>query len=211
MFYHVPPAESAILALYWLAMAALCLYGAHRAVLVRLYTKYSDNQTPEAPLPDELPRVTVQLPVYNERFVVEELIACACALDYPADRLDIQVLDDSTDETTAIAAAAVERYAARGINIRLLHRDEREGYKAGALAAGLQRARGELVAIFDADFRPYPDFLKRVVGHFSDPQVGCVQTRWTFRNRERSLLTRLQAMFLDGHFVFEHGARTGPG
>lgn len=199
------------MALYWLSMAALSLYGLHRVVLLYLFSKYKDNQALPAPLPDELPFVTVQLPVYNERFVVEGLIESACTLDYPAELIEVQVLDDSTDETTEIAAAAVARLAATGCAVELLHRDDREGYKAGALAASLETARGELVAIFDADFRPEPDFLKRVVGHFADPKVGCVQARWTFSNREHSLLTRIQAMFLDGHFVLEQGARNRSG
>lgn len=199
------------MALYWLSMAALSLYGLHRVVLLHLFSKYKDRQAQPAPPPDELPFVTVQLPVYNERFVVEGLIEAACALDYPAELIEVQVLDDSTDETTEIAAAAVARLAVTGCAVELLHRDDREGYKAGALAAGLEKARGELVAIFDADFRPEPDFLKQVVGHFTDPQVGCVQARWTFSNREHSLLTRIQAMFLDGHFVLEQGARNRSG
>lgn len=207
MFYHVPPIEALVLALYGLSLAALCAYGAHRLVLLWLYTKYEKRQALSAPLPDELPFVTVQLPVYNERLVVEELIETVCGLDYPADRIEFQVLDDSSDETTAIAAAVVGRMTQHGHQIELLHRDGREGYKAGALAAGLERAQGELIAIFDADFRPAADFLQELVGHFSDQQVGCVQARWTFSNREQSLLTRAQAMFLDGHFVLEQGAR----
>ncbi len=207
LFYHVPPIEALVLALYGLSLAALCVYGAHRLVLLWLYTKYEKQQALSAPLPDVLPFVTVQLPVYNERFVVEELIETVCGLDYPADRIEFQVLDDSTDDTTACAAPVVERMRAQGHAIELLHRDNREGYKAGALAAGLERAQGELIAIFDADFRPAPDFLKELVGHFSVAEVGCVQARWTFSNREKSLLTRAQAMFLDGHFVIEQGAR----
>ncbi|MDA1237142.1 MAG: glycosyltransferase [Acidobacteria bacterium] len=190
MFYHVPPIEALVLALYGLSLAALCAFGTHRLVLLWLYTKYEKNQASAAPMPDELPFVTVQLPVYNEPFVVEELIETVCMLDYPADRIEFQVLDDSTDETTAIAAAVVARMAKQGHQIQLLHRDDREGYKAGALGAGLLRARGELVAIFDADFRPAADFLKQLVVHFSVAEVGCVQARWTFSNREKSLLTR---------------------
>lgn len=211
MFYHVPPFEAAIVAVYWLSLVALSAFGLHRFLLLHLFSKYKDRQAQPVPLPRELPFVTVQLPVYNERFVVEGLIESACGLDYPAELLEVQVLDDSTDETTEIAAAAVERLAAKGCSVELLHRDDRAGYKAGALAAGLRTARGELVAIFDADFRPEPDYLKQMVGHFIDPSVGCVQARWTFRNREHSLLTRIQAMFLDGHFVIEQGARSRSG
>jgi cellulose synthase/poly-beta-1,6-N-acetylglucosamine synthase-like glycosyltransferase len=194
LFYHVPLIEALVLALYGLSLAALCVYGAHRLVLLWLYAKYEKRQALSAPLPDVLPFVTVQMPVYNERFVVEELIETVCGLDYPADRIEFQVLDDSTDETTSCAALVVGRMAQQGHHIELLHRDGRDGYKAGALAAGLQCARGELIAVFDADFRPTAGFLKELVGHFSVAQVGCVQARWTFSNRERSLLTRAQAI-----------------
>ncbi len=196
--------------LYLALMGLLGLFGSHRLFLVWLYLRR--NPAPPAPgLPGELPRVTVQLPVYNERFVVLGLIESACRLDYPRDRLQIQVLDDSTDETTHIARTAVERMASRGFPIEFHHRDNREGYKAGALEAGMRTATGELLALFDADFTPNPDFLLRTVGHFSDGRVGMVQARWTYRNREHSLLTRVQAMLLDGHFVIEHGARFGNG
>lgn len=196
-----------MLGLYGLSLAALCVYGAHRLALLRLFTKYENRQAVPAPLPDELPFVTVQMPVYNEPLVVAELIETVCRLDYPADRIEFQVLDDSTDETTAAAALVVERMKRQGHAIELLHRENREGYKAGALAAGLEHARGELIAIFDADFRPAANFLKQLAGHFSDPRTGCVQARWTFSNRETSLLTRAQAMLLDGHFVLEQGGR----
>ena len=207
LFYHVSAAETVVLALYCVSLAALCTYGGHRLMLLWLYRKYEKEQALSAPLPDVLPFVTVQMPLYNERFVVEELVETVCGLDYPADRIEFQVLDDSTDDTTAIAASVVARMAQKGHRIELLHRDGREGYKAGALAAGLERAQGELIAIFDADFRPAADFLKELVGHFSVAQVGCVQARWSFSNREKSMLTRAQAMFLDGHFVLEQGAR----
>ncbi len=196
-----------MLGLYGLSLASLCVYGAHRLALLWLFKKYEKQQALPAPLPDELPFVTVQMPVYNEHLVVEELIETVCRLDYPAARIEFQVLDDSTDETTSRAAAVVARMAQQGHKIELLHRENREGYKAGALAAGLERARGELIAIFDADFRPAADFLQALVGHFSDPQVGCVQARWIFNNRENTPLTRAQGMFLDGHFVLEQGAR----
>ncbi len=134
-----------------------------------------------------------------------------CRLDYPRDRLQIQVLDDSTDETSEIAGKAVERWATAGYSVEYVHRSHRHGFKAGALQAGLDTARGELIAVFDADFQPLPDFLRRTVHHFTDPNVGVVQARWTFRNRDHSLLTRIQAMLLDGHFVFEHGGRARSG
>ena len=204
------PVDEVVLISYYLVMAVLSVYGLHRLALVWLYYRARRSAPAAAPTPPpaELPRVTVQLPVYNERFVVQSLIEAACGLDYPRDRFEIQVLDDSTDETTAIAEAVVARYAAQGQPITFRHRNKRDGFKAGALRDGLAYCRGELVAIFDADFRPSSDFLLRTVGEFADPRVGVVQARWTYRNREESLLTRAQAMLLDGHFVFEQGARS---
>lgn len=194
--------------LYFAVMAALSFYGLHRYALLALYYRGQSNGDP---LPagrfEDLPRVTVQLPVFNERFVVEALIEAVCRLDYPREKLDIQVLDDSNDETRSVARQAVERMAWAGEPIRYFHRAQRNGYKAGALDAGLTEADGELIAVFDADFTPPADFLRRTVDYFCDPKIGMVQARWGFRNREQSLLTRVQAMLLDGHFVFEHGAR----
>lgn len=201
-----------VLALYFGSMAALSAYGLHRYALIRLYYRHKDRALGPPPTRlSSLPRVTVQLPVYNERFVVGKLLDAVTELDYPRDRLQFQVLDDSTDETRAALERAVAQLRERGEPIELIHRSRREGYKAGALQAGLPRATGELIAVFDADFTPTPDFLRRVVPYFDDPSVGMVQARWTFRNRDHSLLTRLQAMLLDGHFVFEHGARARSG
>jgi len=149
--------------------------------------------------------------VYNERAVIERLIDAACALDVPRDRLEIQVLDDSTDETTAIATAIAARHRARGVNVTVLHRARRDGFKAGALAAGLERAHGEIIAVFDADFVPATDFLRRVVGRFEDPHVGMVQTRWDHLNRGQSPLTAAQAVMLDSHFLLEHTGRMAAG
>jgi hypothetical protein len=157
------------------------------------------------------PVATVQLPVYNERRVVERLIDAVAAFDYRRDRLEIQVLDDSTDETRALAAAAVARHRARGVDIVHVVRDERHGFKAGALAAGLARARGDVIAVFDADFAPPPDFLIRAIAHFADPDVGLVQARWTHLNRDESLLTTAQAVQLDAHFLIEHEERMRAG
>ena len=204
--------EWGLVALYLALMVVLSAYGLHRYQLVYLYYRHRDRATGEpARRFTELPVVTVQLPLYNEQFVVEELLASACRLDYPRDRLQIQVLDDSTDETRRVARAAVERWGAQGYPVEYCHRRHRHGFKAGALQAGLDAARGELIAVFDADFRPLPDFLHRTVHHFTDPNIGAVQARWTFRNRNHSVLTRVQAMLLDGHFVFEHGARARSG
>ena len=155
----------------------------------------------------ELPRVTIQLPIFNERCVVERLIAAVASLDYPRDRLEIQVLDDSTDETTRLAARAVARERARGTDIRLLHRRRRRGFKAGALAAGLRVARGEMIAVFDADFVPSSDFLLRALPHFDRPSIGMVQARWGHLNRGRSAFTQAQAVVLDAHFLLEHATR----
>ncbi len=205
------PADWAAVSLYFLVMAALSVHGAHRMHLIRLFRRLRDRPSPEPPTPEDWPRVTVQLPVYNERFVVEGLLEAVCRLDYPREKLEIQVLDDSTDETARVARHAVLRLAAAGHPIQYLHRTRRTGYKAGALQAGLQCANGEMVALFDADFSPAPDFLRRTVPHFADPRVGCVQARWEYRNREQSLLTRIQGMLLDAHFVIEQVARSRSG
>lgn len=197
----------ALLAAYYTILGVLALYGVHRLLLVALYLRHRRDAAAEPPAPAEWPRVTVQLPLYNERYVASRLIDAACRLDYPADRLEIQVLDDSTDDTRGIVAAAVARHQAAGAAIHHLHRAERTGFKAGALAAGLGAAGGELIAVFDADFLPRPDFLHRTVPHFAAPRVGMVQGCWEHLNRGWSLLTRVQAMLLDGHFLIEHTAR----
>ena len=206
----MPLPGSLLVGLYFVLLVCLSAYGAHRAYLLYLYTRYRPRP-PAGPADDDgdddLPFVTVQLPVYNERYVVERLIDAAARLDYPPRRLEIQVLDDSTDETQQIAAAAVARWSARGVAIRRLHRAERAGYKAGALAAGLRAARGEAIAIFDADFLPPRDFLRRALPALREPGVGLVQARWGHVNRDCSWLTRVQALLLDAHFVLEHGAR----
>lgn len=205
--------EVFFLATYFLVLLVLSVYGSHRYVMAYLYYKYKGNLP--APLarypPDGLPAVTIQLPVFNELYVVERLIEAVARIEYPRDRLEIQVLDDSTDETQSIARAQVERLRAQGLDIRYLRRATREGYKAGALQEGLKVARGELVAVFDADFVPAPDFLLRSVNYFTDPGIGMVQVRWEHLNRDYSHLTQAQAIFLDGHFVIEHTARNRSG
>ena len=158
-------------------------------------------------VPTELPRVTVQLPIYNELYVAKRVIEAAARLDYPRDRFEIQVLDDSTDETSTIVAGAIDAVRASGITIHHVRRTDRTGYKAGALAEGLKTATGELAAVFDADFEPPADFLMRTVGRFVDPQVGFVQARWDHLNRNHSWLTQLQALAIDGHFMVEQAAR----
>ncbi len=155
--------------------------------------------------------MTIQLPMYNEQFVARRIIENTCRIDYPKDRLQIQVLDDSTDHTVQIARAAVAEMKACGFDIEYVHRTNRTGFKAGALCEGLATATGEFVAIFDADFIPSPDILREQIHYFTDPQVGMVQARWEHINRDHSLLTKTQAILLDGHFVIEHGARNRSG
>ena len=204
--------DLALLIPYFIVLILLASYGMHRYVLVWLYYRHRRNRVSEpAARFEQLPRVTVQLPIFNEQFVVERLVECICRLQYPRELLDIQVLDDSTDETVDVARAAVERYAALGHPITYHHRTNREGFKAGALQEGMQSARGEFIAIFDADFTPPEDFLLRVIHHFTDPKIGMVQTRWTHINRHYSFLTEVESILLDGHFVLEHGARSRSG
>ncbi len=200
-----------VLVLYFSALVGLAGYGLHRWYLLWLYARLKREQLQPGPFPRQAPVLTVQLPVYNEMYVVERLLQAVAAIDYPRDRLEIQVLDDSTDETVDIAGKAVDRLRAEGFRIVHLHRTDRSGFKAGALEAGLLVAEGELVAVFDADFVPRPDFARRLVPYFNDPAVGMVQARWGHLNRMFSALTRVQAMFLDGHFVIEHTARNRSG
>lgn len=199
-----------IMALYFISLLILFTFGAHGFVMVYHYLKRP--RQPEAP-PEltEFPLVTVQLPIYNELYVVGRLIDAVCALDYPKERLEIQVLDDSTDETREVVAQKVAAYRAKGYDIQHIHRTNRTGFKAGALQNGLLTARGEFVAIFDADFVPKPDFLRKTLPYFRDPQIGLVQTRWEHLNSEYSLLTRTQALALDGHFVMEQDVRNRVG
>ena len=202
------PWEAALLALYYLTLGILALYGLHRLVLAAVYLRTRGRPTAPPPEPDPWPTVTVQLPLYNEMYVARRLLDAVCRLDYPAARLELQVLDDSTDETSEIVAERVAHYRAGGLAIHHLRRAARVGFKAGALEQGLASARGELLAVFDADFVPRPDFLRRTVPYLAaDPGLGLVQARWSHLNRGYSLLTRMQAIFLDGHFLIEHAAR----
>jgi cellulose synthase/poly-beta-1,6-N-acetylglucosamine synthase-like glycosyltransferase len=203
--------EIATLAVYYAVLALLALYGAHRALMVWLYYRHrADGPRPKRAL-DPLPRVTVQLPVFNEVYVVERLVEAVAAMDYPKELLEIQILDDSTDETRHVARRVAERLAALAFDIAHLPRAHRNGYKAGALQAGMEASSGEYLAIFDADFVPGPQFLRDTLPHFGDPRVGLVQARWEHLNRDFSLLTRIQSIFLDGHFVVEHTARNRSG
>jgi cellulose synthase/poly-beta-1,6-N-acetylglucosamine synthase-like glycosyltransferase len=210
--YQVNAFDLALLIPYFIVLIILAAYGGHRYWLVYLYYKNKKNKTTVPPGHfAELPRVTVQLPIFNEQYVVDRLLDAVCRLDYPKDKLDIQLLDDSTDETVEVARGLVERYAALGNPVSYIHRDNRQGFKAGALEAGLKSARGEFIAIFDADFTPPPDFLLNCIHHFTDPKIGMVQTRWTHINRHYSLLTEVEAILLDGHFVLEHSGRARSG
>ena len=166
------PIEFAILGLYFLTLVVLAVFGFHRYIMVFLYYRHRDNRARPLPLPARLPRVTVQLPLYNEMYVVDRLVDSVCRIRYPKDLLEIQILDDSVDETQEIAKAAVERYREEGFDIHYIHRDDRHGYKAGALDFGLRQAKGEFVLIFDADFVAPPDILEKSLGHFEDPGVG---------------------------------------
>jgi cellulose synthase/poly-beta-1,6-N-acetylglucosamine synthase-like glycosyltransferase len=203
--------EWLFLATYFAVLVVLSLYGSHRYVMAYLYYKYKGNLPAPLARFASLPRVTIQLPIFNEMYVIERLVDAVCHIDYPRDLLEIQVLDDSSDETQGIARAAVERARAKGHDIVYLHRDKRSGFKAGALQEGLKVAKGELVAVFDADFLPNADFLRRAVHFFTDAQIGMVQVRWDHLNRGYSHLTQAQAIFLDGHFVIEHTARNRSG
>jgi cellulose synthase/poly-beta-1,6-N-acetylglucosamine synthase-like glycosyltransferase len=202
----------AMLVPYFGILAILSIYGLHRYQVIHTYFKHRKKATGAPPLRfPQLPKVTIQLPLYNERYVVERLIDETTKMEYPKDLLQIQVLDDSTDDTHLFAEALVERYRNLGFPIEYLHRANRTGFKAGALQEGLKAATGEFVAIFDADFIPPPDFLARTIHHFADPKVGVVQTRWSYLNKDYNFLTEVEAMLLDGHFVLEHGARSRAG
>src|SRR5215510_8034967 len=203
--------ETLILATYFFVLVILAVYGWHRYYLVYLYMKNKGRQPVPSGTLDTLPPVTIQLPIYNEMYVADRLIDAVCQIDYPRELLEIQVLDDSTDETRAVAEQAVRRNASRGVDIVYLHRTDRTGYKAGALEAGLHVAKGEFIAIFDADFIPTADFLRRTVPFFVDPKIAMVQARWGHINADYSLLTKIQSILLDAHFVLEHGGRNRAG
>ncbi len=204
-------AQYVFLIFYSLVLGVLAIYGLHRYHLVYLY--YRNRRKEPRPLSrfEELPKVTIQLPMYNEQYVARRIIEHCCRIDYPRDRLLIQVLDDSTDETGRIARETVERMRADGHNVVYLHRDDRSGFKAGALDYGMASVEGDFICIFDADFVPEPDILHRTIHYFTDPKVGMVQARWDHINRDHSMLTRTQAIFLDGHFMIEKTARNRTG
>lgn len=204
--------ESIVLISYFFILFLLTMYGLHRYILTYLFYRFRRSFAPlRLFFDDELPIVTVQLPVFNEKYVLDRLVQSVCNFDYPSHRLEIQILDDSNDDTSILGSQLAEQYRAKGFDIVHLHRTDRTGYKAGALEAGTQVAKGELLAVFDADFVPPVDFLRRTVHAFTDPEIGMVQVRWEHINRDYSVLTRSQALFLDGHFVIEHAARCHSG
>jgi len=197
---------------YFALLSVLAIYGAHRFAVIRGYLKYKGRVMKEpAQSFEQLPRVTIQLPLFNERNVVDQLLESVLKVRYPRELLEIQVLDDSTDDTHPYTEALVARLKEQGHPVEYVHRTNRTGYKAGALQEGMAKARGEFMAVFDADFIPPEDYLEKTIHFFADPQVGVVQTRWTYLNRDHSLLTEVQALMLDGHFALEHVARYGQG
>lgn len=198
--------------LYLGILLIISIYGFHKVLMIWRFYKCKQHATASQRFePDELPYVTVQLPIFNERYVVERLLDAIAQIRYPPHKLEIQVLDDSTDETQQLCEAKARQLKQQGLNIDYIHRPHRKGFKAGALAYGLQRAKGELIMIFDADFVPHPNTLLSMVNNFADAQVGMVQARWTHLNRRYSLLTEIQALMLDGHFVIEQTARNRSG
>jgi cellulose synthase/poly-beta-1,6-N-acetylglucosamine synthase-like glycosyltransferase len=219
-FTYVLPEESLmhyitdlIGVMYLIIVFGLAIYGLNSFTTVILYLLTKKKLAKEAAPADpaEWPRVTVQLPVFNEKYTMERLLGAVTQLEYPHNLLQIQVLDDSTDDTSLLSARLVEENIALGIDIQWLHRTDRTGYKAGALEKGLESATGELIAIFDADFVPERDWLKRTVPHFQNPKLGCLQTRWGHTNREYNSLTLAQALAIDGHFVVEQTVRSRSG
>lgn len=201
--------QTLVIALYMITLGVLALYGVHRSALLLAYLRHRHERTapPSRFEEADLPRVTIQLPIFNEIFVVKRLIEAVASVDYPVDRLEIQVLDDSTDATSTMARLECDALRERGLDVDYIHRHDRTGYKAGALEAGMRRAKGELLLVFDADFVPQPSIVRELVHFFTDPSVGMTQARWGHLNRDHSLLTRCEAMLLDGHFVIEHAAR----
>ena len=203
--------DDIVLVSYFISLSILFIFGLHGFIMIFYYNKYRNvKQTPQKDFtPDKA--VTIQLPLYNELYVVERIINSVCEINYPKDKLEIQVLDDSTDETTQIVAKLVEKKKNEGFDIHHIRRGTREGFKAGALKEGMRIAKGEYIAIFDADFIPQKEFLNKTLSYFSDDKVGMVQTRWEHLNGDYSILTKAQALALDGHFVIEQTVRNKAG
>jgi len=202
--------NSIVLNAYLISLFVVGIFSIEAAYLIYNYLKRKKVQIKDSST-DDLPFVTVQLPIYNEIYVAERLLDSVCALDYPKDKLEVQVLDDSTDETKEICANLVKIYKTKGFNINTIYRENREGFKAGALRYGLTKAKGEFVAIFDADFLPEKNFLLNTINYFKDKKIGMVQTRWEHLNEEYSYLTKAQAFGLAGHFIVEQNGRNNAG
>ena len=195
--------------LYLLIIFILAMYGFHNLLNAILYLNSKSTTQKRKVVPiTRYPKVTIQLPIFNEKYTVERLLKAVTSLNYPAECLQIQVLDDSTDDTAALAKTLVDQYKSKGINIEWIHRTNRKGYKAGALAEGFRTATGELIAIFDADFVPKPDWLIKTVPLFENPRLGCLQTRWGHTNRKYNSLTQAEALAIDGHFIVEQTVRS---
>ncbi|MEW6364551.1 MAG: cellulose synthase family protein [Acidobacteriota bacterium] len=205
------PAQFTVLIIYFSVLIVMSIYGLHRYYMVYMYYRYKHHVPKPKAHFDELPRITVQLPIFNEMHVVKRLVDAVCKLDYPKDRLDIQVLDDSTDETQQLARICVDRAREQGFDISYFHREDRTGFKAGALHEGMKFAKADFITIFDADFIPASDMLRRMIHYFTDPKVAMVQARWGHINRDYSILTQIQSIMLDGHFVIEHTCRNRSG
>jgi cellulose synthase/poly-beta-1,6-N-acetylglucosamine synthase-like glycosyltransferase len=203
--------EDIVLIGYFISLLILFVFGLHGFIMIFYHQKYRDVKHVPKNQIDTDSQVTIQLPLYNEIYVVERLINATCSIDYPKDKMEIQVLDDSTDETVDVVAKIVESKQKEGFDIHHIRRGSREGFKAGALKEGLKIAKGEYIAIFDADFIPHPDFLKKTLSFFTDDRVGMVQTRWEHLNGDYSILTKAQALALDGHFVIEQTVRNKAG
>ena len=211
--YQLDAFDYTILIAYFAILTVLAIYGGYRIKQVIDFWRYRKfTPQPQGSFSEpNLPFITVQLPLFNEMYVVERLVKAITEFDYPRERLQIQVLDDSTDETVKLAEATVDKYRQLGFDIEYVHRSDRTGFKAGALEHGMKTAKGELLAIFDADFVPNPDCLRKLVNYFTDPMVGCAQMRWSHINGDYNLLTRLQTIMLDGHFVVEQTTRNRTG
>lgn len=203
--------DNIVLIGYFLSLTILFVFGLHGFIMIYYHKKYRDNNPVPKPQIDENSVITIQLPLYNEMYVAERLINAVCEIEYPKDKLEIQVLDDSTDETVSVVANSVEKKQNEGFDIKHIRRGTREGFKAGALKEGLKIAKGEFVAIFDADFIPHKDFLKKTLSFFNDDKIGMVQTRWEHLNSDYSIITKAQALALDGHFVIEQSVRNKSG
>lgn len=203
--------EVTLLIIYFFSLSILFAFGLHGLVMIYFYHKTRAYNPPVLLAQTEWPQVTIQLPVFNEVYVVERLVKAVCELEYPIDKLEIQLLDDSTDETVEVSRRIVSEYTSKGFDIKHIHRIDRSGFKAGALKSGLETAKGEYIGIFDADFVPNTDFLQKTIPHFQNEKIGMVQTRWEHLNEDYSYLTRAQALALDGHFVIEQQVRNKAG